>query len=161
MPRTRPIRRPALAVLALALVAPVAQALPSAAATPSAVRGDEIVLVDKTSGPGTTCSRLLRGVIGGEVKEIATSCGTSYFYRPQLSPDGQLIAMESNLAPGGSLNVVDRNGQEVFRGTSRTDVWNGSIRGQKPVPGTYVWRFQQDNEDGERYRNSGTVTILQ
>ena len=57
--------------------------------------------------------------------------------------------------------VVDRNGQEVFRGTSRTDVWDGSIRGQKPVPGTYVWRFQQDNEDGERYRNSGTVTILQ
>ena len=111
MPRTRPIRRPALAVLALALVAPVAQALPSAAATPSAGRGDEIVLVDKTSGPGTTCSRLLRGVIGGEVKEIAASCGTSYFYRPQLSPDGQLIAMESNLAPGGSLNVVDRNGQ--------------------------------------------------
>ena len=57
--------------------------------------------------------------------------------------------------------VVDRNGMEVFRGTKRADVWDGRIRGQAPVLGTYVWRFQQDSEDGERLRVSGTVTILQ
>jgi gliding motility-associated-like protein len=56
--------------------------------------------------------------------------------------------------------VVDRNGQEVFRGTKRSDTWNGSIRGRAPVNGTYVWRFQQTNEDGKQTVQTGTVTII-
>ncbi|WP_152560113.1 gliding motility-associated C-terminal domain-containing protein [Hymenobacter sp. IS2118] len=56
--------------------------------------------------------------------------------------------------------IVDRNGQEVFRGTQRTDTWNGTIEGRAPVPGTYVWRFQQLNEDGTPFTATGSVTIL-
>ncbi|MFD2717328.1 gliding motility-associated C-terminal domain-containing protein [Hymenobacter monticola] len=56
--------------------------------------------------------------------------------------------------------VVDRNGQEVFRGTKRTDVWDGTIRGHAPVMGAYVWRFSQNNEDGSPFTATGTVTIL-
>jgi gliding motility-associated-like protein len=56
--------------------------------------------------------------------------------------------------------VVDRNGQEVFRGTQRSQTWDGTIRGRAPVLGAYVWRFQQDGEDGKRFTASGTVTIL-
>ncbi|GAB3578369.1 T9SS type B sorting domain-containing protein [Hymenobacter daeguensis] len=56
--------------------------------------------------------------------------------------------------------VVDRNGQEVFRGTQRSEAWDGTIKGHAPVLGAYVWRFQQNNEDGEPYSATGTVTIL-
>jgi gliding motility-associated-like protein len=43
--------------------------------------------------------------------------------------------------------VVDRNGQEVFRGTQRSDVWDGRIAGRAPVP-------------GQPFVRSGAVTIL-
>jgi gliding motility-associated-like protein len=56
--------------------------------------------------------------------------------------------------------VVDRNGQEVFRGTQRNETWDGTIKGHTPVLGSYVWRFQQNNEDGEPFSATGTVTIL-
>ena len=56
--------------------------------------------------------------------------------------------------------VVDRNGQEVFRGTRRSDVWDGRIAGHAPVPGSYVWRFQQASDDGQPFVRLGAVTIL-
>jgi gliding motility-associated-like protein len=56
--------------------------------------------------------------------------------------------------------VVDRNGQEVFRGTKRSDTWDGTIRGRAPVNGAYVWRFQQSTEDGKLTTETGTVTII-
>ena len=56
--------------------------------------------------------------------------------------------------------VVDRNGQEVFRGTQRSDAWDGRIKGRPPVPGTYVWRFQQDSADGKPLTVNGSITIL-
>ena len=56
--------------------------------------------------------------------------------------------------------VVDRNGQEVFRGTQRSETWDGTIKGHAPVLGAYIWRFRQDNEDGQPFSATGTVTIL-
>ncbi|MET4073457.1 gliding motility-associated C-terminal domain-containing protein [Hymenobacter sp. UYCo722] len=56
--------------------------------------------------------------------------------------------------------VVDRSGQEVFRGTKRSDTWDGRIAGRAPVPGSYVWRFQQASDNGQPYVRSGAVTIL-
>lgn len=56
--------------------------------------------------------------------------------------------------------VVDRNGQEVFRGTQRSQTWDGTIKGHAPVLGAYVWRFQQNNEDDTPFSATGTVTIL-
>ena len=56
--------------------------------------------------------------------------------------------------------VVDRNGQQVFRGTQRSEAWDGRIRGQAPVPGAYVWRFQQAGEDGQPFTATGSITLL-
>ena len=56
--------------------------------------------------------------------------------------------------------VVDRNGQEVFRGTQRNEAWDGTIQGHAPVLGAYVWRFQQKSEDGKPFIATGSVTIL-
>ncbi|OGX87726.1 hypothetical protein BEN47_00790 [Hymenobacter lapidarius] len=56
--------------------------------------------------------------------------------------------------------VVDRNGQVVFRSTQRAETWDGTIKGRAPVPGTYAWRFQQQNEDGNPFTATGSVSIL-
>jgi gliding motility-associated-like protein len=56
--------------------------------------------------------------------------------------------------------VVDRNGQEVFRSRQRSDTWDGRINGQAPVNGTYVWRFEQNDEEGKLLRETGSITIL-
>ena len=56
--------------------------------------------------------------------------------------------------------VVDRNGQEVFRGTQRSDVWDGRIAGRAPVPGSYVWRFQQTSDNGQPFVRTGAITLL-
>jgi gliding motility-associated-like protein len=56
--------------------------------------------------------------------------------------------------------IVDRNGQEVFRATDRTQPWDGTIRGHAPVNGAYVWRFDLTGEDNQPFRQTGTITIL-
>lgn len=56
--------------------------------------------------------------------------------------------------------VVDRNGQEVFRGTQRSQTWDGTIKGQTPVLGAYIWRFQQNDEAGKSFTATGAITIL-
>jgi gliding motility-associated-like protein len=56
--------------------------------------------------------------------------------------------------------VVDRNGQEVFRATDRTQTWDGSINGHAPVNAAYVWRLDLQGEDGQPLRQTGTITIL-
>ncbi|AII54236.1 T9SS C-terminal target domain-containing protein [Hymenobacter sp. APR13] len=59
-----------------------------------------------------------------------------------------------------TFTVVDRNGQEVFRGTDRTQAWDGRIRGQQPVLGAYVWRFEAVDAAGKTVVQHGTVTIV-
>jgi gliding motility-associated-like protein len=56
--------------------------------------------------------------------------------------------------------IVDRNGQQVFRSTDRTQTWDGTINGHAPVNGAYVWRLDLQGEDGQTLRQTGTVTIL-
>lgn len=56
--------------------------------------------------------------------------------------------------------VVDRNGLEVFRGTQRSQTWDGTIRGHAPVLGAYAWRFEQTDEDGRPFIATGAVTLL-
>ncbi|RYU78063.1 T9SS type B sorting domain-containing protein [Hymenobacter persicinus] len=56
--------------------------------------------------------------------------------------------------------VVDRNGQEVFRATDRTQTWNGRIGNEPPVLGAYVWRFEATDETGQRVLQHGTITIV-
>jgi len=56
--------------------------------------------------------------------------------------------------------VIDRNGQEVFRATDRSQTWDGTIRGHAPVNAAYVWRFTLRDEAGQDFSQTGTVTIL-
>lgn len=56
--------------------------------------------------------------------------------------------------------VVDRNGQEVFRATDRSQAWDGTIRGHAPVNAAYVWRLTMQDEADQPFSQTGIVTIL-
>ncbi|GAB2478083.1 hypothetical protein GCM10011375_19120 [Hymenobacter qilianensis] len=56
--------------------------------------------------------------------------------------------------------VIDRNGQEVFRGTNRTQTWDGRINGRAPVPGAYAWRFEALTDEGKPFIQHGAITIV-
>ena len=81
-----------------------------------------------------------------------------------FTPNGDglndVLEVKGKYLRGYTFVVVDRNGQEVFRGTQRSDIWDGTIRGQAPVNGPYVWRFQQTDEEGKTFGAVGSVTIL-
>ena len=56
--------------------------------------------------------------------------------------------------------LVDRNGQEVFRATDRSQTWDGTINGHAPVNAAYVWRLTMLDEAGQEFTRHGTVSVL-
>jgi len=81
-----------------------------------------------------------------------------------FTPNGDglndVLELKGRYLNGFTFVVIDRNGQEVFRATDRSQTWDGTIRGQAPVNGAYVWRFTLRDEAGQDFRQTGTVTIL-
>jgi gliding motility-associated-like protein len=58
------------------------------------------------------------------------------------------------------FTIIDRNGQQVFQATSRTQTWDGRIGSAAPVPGAYVWRFEAVDQSGKRTVQNGSITII-
>ncbi len=81
-------------------------------------------------------------------------------FTPNGDGRNDVLEVKGKYLSGYTFVVVDRNGQEVFRGMQRSDTWDGTIRGHAPVLGVYVWRFQQPDDGGKPYSATGSVTIL-
>jgi gliding motility-associated-like protein len=81
-----------------------------------------------------------------------------------FTPNGDglndVLELKGRYLAGFSFVVVDRNGQQVFQATDRGQTWDGTIRGHAPVNGAYVWRFTMQDEAGQPYTRTGSVTIL-
>ena len=56
--------------------------------------------------------------------------------------------------------IINRDGQEVFRATDRSQTWDGTINGHAPISSAYVWRLTMRDEAGQDFSQTGTVTIL-
>jgi gliding motility-associated-like protein len=81
-----------------------------------------------------------------------------------FTPNGDglndVLELKGRYLSGFTFVVIDRNGQEAFRATDRSQTWDGTIRGHAPVNAAYVWRFTQRDETGQDFTQTGTVTIL-
>jgi gliding motility-associated-like protein len=81
-----------------------------------------------------------------------------------FTPNGDglndVLELKGRYLNGFTFVVIDRNGQEVFRATDRSQTWDGTIRGHAPVNAAYVWRFTLRDETGQDISQTGTVTIL-
>jgi gliding motility-associated-like protein len=81
-----------------------------------------------------------------------------------FSPNGDglndVLQIKGKFIGAFVFTIVDRNGQEVFRGTDRTQTWDGRINGREPVPGAYAWRFETISDEGKLFVQHGSITIV-
>ncbi|MGI4832687.1 MAG: gliding motility-associated C-terminal domain-containing protein [Janthinobacterium lividum] len=96
---------------------------------------------------------------------LATVVRQPYLAVPNaFTPNGDglndVLEVKGRYLAAFSFVVIDRNGQEVFRATDRGQTWDGTIRGHAPANGAYVWRFTMQDEAGQLYSRTGSVSIL-
>ncbi|WP_345111430.1 gliding motility-associated C-terminal domain-containing protein [Hymenobacter algoricola] len=96
---------------------------------------------------------------------VATVARQLRLFMPNaFSPNGDglndVFGVKGRFVTKFTFTIVDRNGQEVFRGTDPTQTWNGRIGTAEPAPGAYVWRFEATDDAGTRIVQHGTVTIV-
>ncbi|RZL14506.1 MAG: gliding motility-associated C-terminal domain-containing protein [Hymenobacter sp.] len=81
-----------------------------------------------------------------------------------FTPNGDglndVLELKGRYLNGFVFVVINRDGQEVFRATDRSQTWDGTIRGHAPVNSAYVWRLTLRDEAGQDFSQTGTVTIL-
>ncbi len=81
-----------------------------------------------------------------------------------FTPNGDglndVLELKGRYLNGFSFVIINRDGQEVFRATDRSQTWDGTIKGHAPVNAAYVWRFSLRDEAGQDFIQTGTVTIL-
>jgi gliding motility-associated-like protein len=110
------------------------------------------------SGAGLSAGRFSYSNRASVTRRLTLTIPTAF--TPNNDGLNDVLEVKGKYLNNYTFVVVDRNGQEVFRGTQRTETWDGTIKGHAPVLGAYVWRFQQNNEDDTPFSASGTVTIL-
>ena len=110
------------------------------------------------SGAGLPPGTFSYSNIDGFVRPISLAIPTAF--TPNGDGLNDVLEVKGRFLRDYTLVVVDRNGQEVFRGSQRTDSWDGRIGSHAPVLGMYAWRFQQASEDGKTFSATGTVTLL-
>ncbi|MVN74991.1 T9SS type B sorting domain-containing protein [Hymenobacter sp. HMF4947] len=101
---------------------------------------------------------------------VSYSTTATLVRRPRLvvpnafTPNGDglndVLELKGRYLNGFTFVVIDRNEQEVFRATDRTQTWDGTIRGHAPVNAAYVWRLTMQDETGQPFIQTGTVTVL-
>lgn len=86
------------------------------------------------------------------------------FVPTAFTPNGDglndVLELKGRYLDNFRFTVIDRNGQQVFQATSRTQTWDGRTGTAAPAPGAYVWRFEATDQQGKRLVQHGTVTII-
>jgi gliding motility-associated-like protein len=58
------------------------------------------------------------------------------------------------------FSVYNRNGELIFRTTTIGQGWDGTYKGQKQIPGTYVWQAEAIDYRGKKVYKKGTVILI-
>ncbi|WP_157541502.1 T9SS type B sorting domain-containing protein [Hymenobacter aerophilus] len=81
-----------------------------------------------------------------------------------FTPNGDglndVLELKGRFLDNFRFTIIDRNGQTVFQTTDRARSWDGRINGAAPVPGAYAWQFEALDQQGQRVRQYGSITIL-
>lgn len=114
----------------------------------------------------------LEGCTGEASLFLLVSAGTGIYAPQAFSPNddrtndyftlytdpGQVLEIER-------LQVFDRWGEllysrEHFTGNNENEGWDGTFRGQKVLPGVYVWQARLRMSDGSSIYRNGEVTVI-
>jgi gliding motility-associated-like protein len=112
----------------------------------------------EASGAGLPASTISYSNVASIVRRPRLTVPTAF--TPNGDGLNDVLELKGRYLQNFTFIIVDRNGQQVFRSTDRTQTWDGTINGHAPVNGAYVWRLDLQGEDGQTLRQTGTVTIL-
>ncbi|WMJ73464.1 gliding motility-associated C-terminal domain-containing protein [Cytophagaceae bacterium ABcell3] len=59
-----------------------------------------------------------------------------------------------------SITIFNKWGEVVYSSTDMDEAWDGTIRGQAPVPGSYAYVIEAEDYTGERINKRGTISII-
>jgi gliding motility-associated-like protein len=100
-------------------------------------------------------------------RQIIQVVGNCYIAVPNaFSPDSDglndyLYPLNAYKATNLIFKVYNRFGQVLFSTTNWTIKWDGTFKGQRTDPGTYVWILQYTNKDtGKRVAQSGSTILI-
>lgn len=111
--------------------------------------------VEATGGGLTTPSYSNISSVARQVKVFVPTAFT-----PNGDGLNDVLELKGRFLDNFRFTVIDRNGQQVFQATTRTQTWDGRIGNEKPASGAYVWRFEATDQEGKRLVQHGTVTII-
>ncbi|WP_185816909.1 T9SS type B sorting domain-containing protein [Hymenobacter metallilatus] len=105
------------------------------------------------------------GLISASYSNVASVARQVKLFVPTaFTPNGDglndVLELKGRFLDNFRFTVIDRNGQQVFQATTRTQTWDGRIGNEKPVTGAYVWRFEATDQEGKRVVQHGSVTII-
>jgi gliding motility-associated-like protein len=89
-----------------------------------------------------------------------------FFIPSAFSPNGDgvndLFFVKANFVPQNfEMNILNRNGELVFRTREIDSQWDGKIRNQKLPEGVYVCIIKYTDQNGEIKTKKGQVLLLQ
>ncbi len=58
------------------------------------------------------------------------------------------------------FRIYNRNGQLIYSTTTRNEGWDGTFKGKKQDPGTFVWMAEGVNYKGELRQKKGTTILI-
>lgn len=105
------------------------------------------------------------GCVATDEVKVEVFKGSSIYVPTAFTPDGNgrndmLKPQYTGINRLNQFTVYNRWGQVVFQTSSRSQGWDGRIKGQPVSSGTYIWIVSAQDLAGHRYEMKGTVTLI-
>ncbi|KUG07477.1 gliding motility-associated C-terminal domain-containing protein [Solirubrum puertoriconensis] len=81
-------------------------------------------------------------------------------FSPNADGLNDVLEVKGRFLSTFNFTIFDRNGVVVFRGTDRTQTWDGRVRGVVAAPQVFSFQFEAIDETGQRVVQHGTITLL-
>lgn len=126
-----------------------------------------LVTIQKDSSKFIVTVEDVAGCIGYDEILITAYTAQTYFVPNAFSPNGDgrneiFKPVATGIQSIDYFRVFNRYGQIIFEtGTGRQlDGWDGTFKGKKQLPGTYVWAVRGKTFSGKVIEKKGTVVLV-
>ena len=105
------------------------------------------------------------GCVATDEVKVEVFKGSSIYVPTAFTPDGNgrndvLKPQYTGINKLNHFIIYNRWGQVVYRTSSRTQGWDGRVKGQPVASGTYIWIVSAQDVAGHKYEMKGTVTLI-
>lgn len=124
-----------------------------------------LVTIQNDSSKFIVTVKDIAGCIGYDEILITAYTAQTYFVPKAFSPNGDgrneiFKPVAIGIQSTDYFRVFNRYGQIIFETGQRLDGWDGTYKGKKQLPGTYVWDIKGKTFSGRVIEKKGTVVLV-